>query len=96
MKINYLKKSKNEIQLEVEGEGHSLFNPLRKILFEDKSVIFAGYYVKHPMKEDTIFSIKTDGSKLAKNALMDGIERLRERIAEFKKKFSQAKKELSV
>ncbi|MHA1754411.1 MAG: DNA-directed RNA polymerase subunit L [Candidatus Odinarchaeia archaeon] len=96
MKVNFLKKSKNEIKLEVEGEGHTLFNVLRKILFEDKSVEFAGYHVQHPILGKTIFRIKTDGSKTAKKALIDGLERLKGKTVEFRKKFTEAKKELSV
>ncbi|MHA1409182.1 MAG: RpoL/Rpb11 RNA polymerase subunit family protein [Candidatus Odinarchaeia archaeon] len=95
MEISYLKKSKKEIELEIRGEGHTLLNPLRKILFEDKNVIFAGYHVKHPMKDGAILIVKTDGTKSAKNALIDSLNMLKKRTDEFRQKFSAVKKEIS-
>lgn len=95
MKVNFIKKTKRELEIEVEGEGHSLFNALRKVLFEDNSVIFAGYHIKHPMIGKTVFMIKTDGNKTAKDALTDAINNLRGKIGEFREKFLEVKDKLS-
>ena len=35
MKVNVLKKTDNELKIEVEGAGHSLLNVLQKTLLED-------------------------------------------------------------
>ena len=72
-----------------------MFNALRKILFEDENVEFAGYHVTHPIAGKTLFRVKTKKSASAKKALVDGINRLKERISEFRDKFAEAKKTLS-
>ncbi len=92
MKVNFIKKSKKELELEIDGEGHTLFNPIRKALFKDKSVVFAGYHVEHPMIGQTRFVIKTDGSKTAKEALIDAIDSLKNEIKDLKEAFLESKK----
>ncbi|MFX1363110.1 MAG: RpoL/Rpb11 RNA polymerase subunit family protein, partial [Promethearchaeota archaeon] len=42
----------------MSGEGHTLFSALRKILFEDKDVSFAGYDVEHPILGSTKFYLR--------------------------------------
>jgi len=49
MKVNVLKRTGNELKIEVEGEGHSLLNLLQKTLLEDDSIEMAGYHVPHPL-----------------------------------------------
>ena len=50
MKINILKKTKNELKIEIEGEGHTFCNLLQDALLEDKSVEMAGYDIPHPLQ----------------------------------------------
>jgi len=91
LKISYIKKTKKELEIEVDGEGHTLFNPIRKILFEDKSVVFAGYHIEHPMIGRTRFLIRTDGTKTAKEAFIDAIDSLKDKIKDLREDFLEIK-----
>lgn len=47
MKI--IKDTKKELEIEIEGESHTLCNALRKILMKDKDVMAAAYVIEHPI-----------------------------------------------
>jgi len=56
LKINVLKKSGNELKIEIVGSSHGLCNLLAKRLLEDKTVEFAGYDVPHPKRRVLTFT----------------------------------------
>jgi len=47
MKI--IKDTKNELEIEITGESHTLCNALRKTLMADKDVESAAYIMEHPI-----------------------------------------------
>jgi DNA-directed RNA polymerase subunit L len=59
MNITILKKTEEELQLEFEGESHTLLNLLRTELLEDERVLLATYDAKFPMMTNPIFRLKT-------------------------------------
>ena len=69
MKINVLKSSKDE--LEVELENLTVVELLRVYLNKDSSVNFAAWKREHP-SEKPILSVKTSG-KTAKKAVADAV-----------------------
>lgn len=89
MNIHIVKNTARELELDIEGEGHTLCNPLREILFEDKHLTFAGYSVPHPLERSAKFIVRTDGKVKAitvfKNAAQKLIDRSEEIRTEFKK-----------
>lgn len=89
MNIKVIKNTARELELDIEGEGHTLCNPLREILFEDKHLTFAGYSVPHPLERSAKFIVRTDGKVKAitvfKNAAQKLIDRSEEIRTEFKK-----------
>ena len=58
LRIKTIKKSKDELKLEIEGEGHTFCNLLQNTLVEDRSVTNAGYDTPHPLTEKSIIYIK--------------------------------------
>ncbi|MEM2631577.1 MAG: DNA-directed RNA polymerase subunit L [Candidatus Bathyarchaeia archaeon] len=92
MKVKILKKSENELKIEVEGIGHTLCNLLQKKLLEDESVELAGYDIPHPLASNPIIYVRTKGKETAEEALLKAIERLREMNKEFGKELQKALK----
>jgi len=78
MKINVIKKSGNELKIEIEGGTHGLCNLLQKRLLEDKTVDFAGYDVPHPLASKPIIYVRMKGNAKPEAALIKAVEKVRE------------------
>ena len=92
MNIKIVKNTARELELEIEGEGHTLCNPLREILFEDKHLTFAGYSVPHPLTRSARFIIRTDGKTKAINVFKKAAQKLIERTETLRSEFRKALK----
>jgi len=78
MKIKVIKKSENELKIEIEGATHGLCNLLQKRLLEDKWVDFAGYDVPHPLASNPTIYVRMKGSAKPEDALIKAVEKVRE------------------
>ena len=92
MKINVLKKSGNELKIEIEGGTHGLCNLLQKRLLEDKTVDFAGYDVPHPLASNPIIYVRMKGKAKAEDALIKAVEKIREANNSFSKELDHVLK----
>lgn len=92
MKVKVLKMTSNELKLEIEGEGHTLFNILQKTLLEDEEVETAGYRVPHPLVEKTIFYIQTIEKANPEKVLKEAIKKVQKQVKEFNSVFKKALK----
>ncbi|MCC7551978.1 MAG: DNA-directed RNA polymerase subunit L [Methanobacterium sp.] len=72
---------KNELEIEITGETHTLCNALRKTLMEDKDVESAAYVIEHPIIGEPKLYIK---AKNPKKSLKNAAETLKSRCEEFK------------
>ncbi|AXV40243.1 DNA-directed RNA polymerase subunit L [Methanobacterium sp. BAmetb5] len=72
---------KNELEIEITGETHSLCNALRKTLMEDKDVEAAAYVIEHPIIGEPKLYIK---AKNPRKSLKIAAETLKSRCDEFK------------
>ena len=79
MKI--IKDTKNELEIEITGESHTLCNALRKTLMEDKDVESAAYVVEHPIIGEPKLYLK---AKNPRKSLKKAAETLKSRCDEFK------------
>ena len=93
MKVNVLKKTSNELRIEVEGTGHTVCNLLQKKILEEKSVDMAGYDIPHPLTPNAIIYVRTKGTAKPEQVLRDAIENAREMNKEFGKELVRALKE---
>lgn len=76
MKINLLEKSKNELRIELVGEGHTFCNALQEELLKDKTLEFSGYRIPHPLTAKSILYLRTKGRRKPETALIEGSKNL--------------------
>jgi len=93
LKVNVVKRTKNELKIEVEGVGHTIGNLLQKKLLEEADVDLAGYDVPHPLSSSSTIYIRTKGKVKPEQVLKDAIEKTREMNKEFGKVLAKAFKE---
>lgn len=86
MKI--IKESKNELEIEITGESHTLCNTLRKTLMEDKDVESAAYTMEHPIIGEPKLYIK---AKNPRKSLKKAAKTLKSRCNEVKKQVNTSK-----
>lgn len=91
MNIKIVEKKDDELRVEIEGEGHTLCNAIKSILFEDEALVFAGYRIEHALLSKPVLYIKTNGKKDPLVLLTETLKKLEGSIEEFREKF---KKEL--
>ncbi len=92
MRVKVLKKTSEELKLEVEGAGHTLCNLLQKRILEDASVDLAGYDIPHPLASGAIVYIRTKGKAKPEDILKHAIERARDLNREFGEELEKALK----
>jgi len=92
VKVKTLKKTSNELKIEVEGIGHTLCNLLQQRLLKDKRVDLAGYDIPHPLFSNSVIYVRTKGNVKPKEALLKAVEKSREMNEEFRKELEKALK----
>ena len=92
MKVKTLKRTSNELKIDVEGIGHTLCNLLQKRLLEDENVDLAGYDVPHPLASNSVIYVRTKGNVKPEEALRKAVENVREMNKEFSKELQKALK----
>ena len=92
MKVKVLKKSRNELKIEIEGSSHGLCNLLAKGLLDDKKVEFAGYDVPHPLASSPIIYIRMKGTNKPEDALIKAAQKVRAANDAFGKEFERVLK----
>ena len=75
MKVTKVKKSKNELEIEVHGANETLLGPLLNRTLADPQVEFASYYMGHIVLDDPRFYVRTKKGtpKAALNRAMESI-----------------------
>jgi len=90
LKVNVLKKTKNEMKIEIEGEGHTFCNLLQDTLLEDRNVEIAGYDLPHPLVSSPVVYLRMKGQKKPEKALEKALEKIKQRANEFLGEFEKA------
>jgi DNA-directed RNA polymerase subunit L len=93
MRVSVLKKTSNELRLEVEGAGHTLCSLLQKKLLEEKNTDMAGYDIPHPLASNAIIYLRTRGAVKPEQVVRNALENARELNKEFSKEFARAVRE---
>ncbi|HLN44167.1 MAG: RpoL/Rpb11 RNA polymerase subunit family protein [Chloroflexota bacterium] len=78
MKINVLKKTDNELKIEVEGADHGICNLLQKRLLEERNVDMGGYDIPHPLASNPVIYVRTKGTLKPEEALLKALTKARE------------------
>ena len=90
MNLKVLQKSKNELKLEIQGEGHTFCNLLQYVLLQDKGVDVAGYDVPHPLVPNAVLYLRTKRESSPEKALTRALEKVGEMSNEFLEKLDKA------
>lgn len=93
MKVNVLKKTDNELKIEVEGVGHSLLNMLQKTILEDDRIEMAGYHVPHPLIDSGILYVHTREQQKPSDAINEATKKVLDLSKDFQKSFKKAAKD---
>ena len=92
MKVKTIKKTSNELKIEVEDIGHTLCNLLQKRLLEDAKVELAGYETPHPLASNTVIYVRTKKGVKPEEAMLRAIEKAREINNEFNQELEKTLK----
>jgi len=90
LNLKVLQRSKNELRLEIQGEGHTFCNLLQAVLLQDKSVEMAGYDVPHPLIPNAVLYVRTKRESSPEKALARALAKVGEMSNEFLEKFEKA------
>lgn len=93
MKVKVLKKTPNELKIEVEGAGHTICNLLQRKILEEEQVDLAGYDIPHPLASSSIVYVRTEDDVKPETVLKNAIGKARQMSKEFGKELKKALKE---
>jgi len=74
VEIKVIKEEQNYLELQIDGEEHTIGNLLKGMLLKVPGVKFAAYSLPHPLITSITIKILTDGSISAREALIKAIE----------------------
>mgnify|MGYP001154955652 CR=1 FL=1 len=93
LQLKVLRRTSEEMKIEVEGEGHTFCNLLESVLLEDEDIEFASYDITHPLISNPVVSIRTKNGKKPEEALKGAVEKILQRGKELSEGFDKALKE---
>ncbi|BCU69477.1 DNA-directed RNA polymerase subunit L [Stygiolobus caldivivus] len=74
MEVKILKETDEYLEIQLDGEDHTLGNLLKGMLLMVPGVKFASYTQPHPLIDSIIIKTMTDGSIKPRDALKKAIE----------------------
>lgn len=83
MQIKILKSTDNYLELQIDGEDHTLGNLLSGLLRSIDGVVYASYYQPHPLVQSIIVKVMTNGDLKPLDAVKKAIERAEEYTSKF-------------
>ena len=87
MEVKILQEDKDVIELELEGETHTLTNLIRKELWNNKNTVFASYNLKHPLVSHPILKVQTKSKP--KKVILETIDDIKNQIKELREKIKK-------
>jgi DNA-directed RNA polymerase subunit L len=90
MRVTVLKRTGNELRLEIEGEGHSFCGVIQSALLRDASVDYSGYYIDHPLEARPELYLRTKGGNKPEDALLKAVDALKSELNSIREVFRQA------
>ncbi len=83
MEITILKEEKDTLELQLDGEGHTLCNLLRKELWDSEDTKVASYNISHPLIASPKLIVVSEKTKPRK-LLLDSVESLKKKNSELR------------
>ncbi|AWR97658.1 DNA-directed RNA polymerase subunit L [Acidianus sulfidivorans JP7] len=75
MQIKILKSTDTYLELQIDGEDHTLGNLIAEILRDTKGVVYASYYQPHPLIQSIVIKVLTNGEIKPMGAIKEAIEK---------------------
>lgn len=95
-RVKILKQSDKSIEIELEGEDHTMANLIAKYAIKKPHVVYASYIVSHPLVGNPVIVVTTDGSRnpldVVEDVLRDIISDARDFAERLEKAFSEGLK----
>ena len=82
MKMRVIKKTDKEVEVEIEGEDHTLGNLIAKMALKHPNVTMAFYTLEHPLIGKLRIRVVTDGRKNVGEVLNEVLEDIKEKVNE--------------
>jgi DNA-directed RNA polymerase subunit L len=83
MEVKILEEKKSRLVFNIEGDGSTMANMLKKELWNDEHVKAAGFNVEHPLINIPTFIVETDGAD-PKKTVSAAIKRIAKSVEKFK------------
>ena len=93
LKAQIIELKPNKLKFLLDGETHTLLQPLQVELLKDSRVRFAAYSVVHPLEEKAEFVVETDGSIDPLTAIREAVERIKKTLHELRDMLIKSLKE---
>ena len=91
MELNVLEESPKRIVAEVKGATHTLCNPVKTELWNNKHVKLATYSISHPLIGVPKFIVETDGTIKPRKALAEAAAKVADSTSKLKKELKKIK-----
>lgn len=83
MDVKILEEKKGRMVFNIEGDGVTIANQLKKELWNDEHVKASGYNVEHPLINVPTFVVETDGAD-PKKTVSAAIKRMTKSLEKFR------------
>lgn len=83
MEVKILEEKKNRLVFNIEGDGATMANMLKKELWNDEHVKASGFNIEHPLINIPTFVVETDGAD-PKKTVSAAIKRIAKSVEKFK------------
>ena len=91
MELNILEDTPKRLVFELKGATHTLCNPIKVELWNNKHVKVSTYSISHPLVGVPKFIVETDGTVKPKKALSEAAARLADSASKLRKEFKKVK-----
>lgn len=88
-KVEYKPDTKmaNAGSFKIQREDHTVGNLVRMQLHRDKSVVFAGYRIPHPLEYQLVIKVQTNGKKTPILVVQNALQDLGDEVQDIRSKF---------
>lgn len=73
----------------VQREDHTVGNLVRMQLHRDKTVVFAGYRIPHPLEYQMVVKVQTNGKKTPIQTMQSALQDLGDEVQDIRSKFQR-------
>lgn len=88
MKLEKIKKTSKEVELEITGENETMLNPITEKLYQNEDVDYASYIADHPESNKRRLYIRVKKGEPI-DLLKKAIKQVESELKDFEKKFSE-------